>query len=234
MCIRDRDYPVIIVVAGLDGAGKGSLVQQFNEWMDPRWIETNTFWEYSDEEESRPYFWRFWRTLPARKQIGIFLGSWYTRPAQAAVTGEMDAEEFALYCKQIESFERMLTDDGAVLVKLWLHVREDTQKSRLAETSSHRKSHIRHPDRPYELRGMYQRTLEVSQQLILATDTSHSRWHLIEAEDAHYRDITAGERVLEAMQYRAGRPLTAKAPKEEPAAISLLSLIHISEPTRPY
>ncbi len=76
--LAGRDYPVIIVVAGQDGAGKGSLVQQLNEWMDPRWIETNTFWEHSDEEESRPYFWRFWRSLPARGKIGIFLGSWYT------------------------------------------------------------------------------------------------------------------------------------------------------------
>jgi AMP-polyphosphate phosphotransferase len=72
--LAERDYPVIIVVAGQDGAGKGSLVQQLNEWMDPRWIETNTFWEHSDEEESRPYFWRFWRSLPARGKIGIFLG----------------------------------------------------------------------------------------------------------------------------------------------------------------
>jgi polyphosphate kinase 2 (PPK2 family) len=48
--LAEQDYPVIIVVAGLDGAGKGSLVHRLNEWMDPRGIETNTFWEHSDEE----------------------------------------------------------------------------------------------------------------------------------------------------------------------------------------
>jgi polyphosphate:AMP phosphotransferase len=206
--LAEADYPIIIVIAGLDGAGKGSLVQQFNEWMDPRWIETNTFWEHSDEEESRPFFWRFWRRLPARGQIGIFLGSWYTRPAQAAVDGEMDPDEFALHCKQIESFEQMLTDDGAVIIKLWLHVSHDVQKARLQVASPHRQTNQRGSDLSYELQGRYERTLQVCEQLILATDSSHSPWHLIEAHDSHYRDLTAGEIVLRALQRRAGNGTT--------------------------
>jgi len=210
--LAERDYPVIIVVAGLDGAGKGSLAQQLNEWMDPRWIETNTFWEHSDEEESRPYFWRFWRRLPPRGSIGIFLGSWYTRPAQAAVNHEMETEEFTLYCKQIESFERMLTDDGALVIKLWLHISQDTQQQRLEKDSPHRRPAPRGSDRPYELRGKYQRTLEVSEQLILATDSGHSPWRLIEAQDRYYRDITAGELILEALEYRATRAQEAPPP----------------------
>jgi len=201
----ERDYPVIIVLAGLDGAGKGSLVQQLNEWMDPRWIETNTFWEHSDEEESRPFFWRFWRSLPPRSRIGVFLGSWYTRPAQAAVAGDMEADEFTLYCKQIEIFERLLTDDGALLIKLWLHISHDTQQARLKDSSPHRQTSLRGTDRPYELRGKYNRTLEVSEQLILATDSSHSPWHLIEAEDGNYRDFTAGQLILDAMRSHADR-----------------------------
>jgi polyphosphate kinase 2 (PPK2 family) len=62
------------------------------------------------------------------------------------------------------------------------------------------------------LRGKYQRTLEVSEQLILSTDSGHSPWQLLEAEDQHYRDITAGELILEAMLYRADRPPAASSP----------------------
>lgn len=201
--LAKQDYPVIIVLAGLDGAGKGSLVQQLNEWMDPRWIETNTFWEHSDEEESRPFFWRFWRSLPPRSQMGIFLGSWYTRPAQAAINGEMEEQEFSLYCKQIETFEKLLTDDGALLIKLWLHIDDETQQQRLSSVSPHGQMVLRGNDRPYEMRGKYQRTLEVAEQLILATDSGHSRWQLIEATDSNYRDFTAGQLILEAMQSHA-------------------------------
>jgi polyphosphate:AMP phosphotransferase len=213
--LAQRDYPVIIVVAGLNGAGKGSLVQQLNEWMDPRWIDTNTFWEHSDEEESRPFFWRFWRSLPARGQTGIFLGSWYTRPAQAAVNGEMGEEELALYCKQIESFERLLTDDGALLVKLGLRISKATQRNRLQKESSHRRTGPRGTDIPYELRGEYKRTQEVSEQLILATNSNHSPWHLIEADDSDYRDITAGQVILNAMQTHANsQPPDPTPPRE--------------------
>ncbi len=200
--LAEHDYPVIIVVAGLDGAGKGSLVHRLNEWMDPRGIETNTFWEHSDEEESRPFFWRFWRRLPARGQIGIFLGSWYTEPTQAAVDEKMSSEDFALHCKQIETFERMLTDDGALVIKLWLHVSRDARRLQLEEAAPGKQQNPRVTDTPYDLRGRYKKTIEVCEQLILDTDSSHSPWHLIEAQDRHYRDITAGEIILKAMQAR--------------------------------
>lgn len=197
--LAEQDYPVIIVIAGLDGAGKGSLAQTLNTWMDPRAIDTNTYWEHSDEEESRPYFWRFWNKLPARGRIGIFLGSWYTRSSQAFANRDIDREDFAIACQQIESFERLLTDDGALVIKLWLHVSEETQRLQLQEKAPEKQQHRRITDRPYELVGNYQRTLEVSEKLILGTDSSHSPWHMIEAEDRRYRDITAGEIILDAL-----------------------------------
>jgi polyphosphate:AMP phosphotransferase len=203
--LAGRDYPVIIVVAGLDGAGKGSLVHRLNEWMDPRGIRTNTYWEHSDEEEERPFFYRFWRRLPARGTIGIFLGSWYTKPAQDAVTGVIDGEAFALACQQIVGFERMLTDDGALIIKLWLHVSEEVQRMQLEGKAPDSQQNPRVTDRPYELQGKYRETVDVCERLILATDSSHSPWHLIEAADRYYRDVSAGEIILQAMQSHSSR-----------------------------
>ena len=221
--LAKHDYPVIIVIAGLDGAGKGALVHRLNEWMDPRGITTNTFWEHSDEEESRPFFWRFWKRLPARGQIGIFLGSWYNRPAQAAVDEKMGRKEFGQHCKEIESFERMLTDDGTVIIKLWLHVSQEVQHSQLEGTAPEKQQNPRITDRPYDLRGKYKSALKVSEQLILSTDSSHSPWQLIEAEDRHYRDITAGEFILKAMQAGAIR-------QTEPAATSPEAVVEAAGP----
>ena len=188
--LLSRDYPVLIVLGGVPGSGKGALIHRLNQWMDPRGIDTNTFWQSSDEEESRPYFWRYWRSLPRRGQIGIFLGSWYTDVTQSAVEGGLDAAALDRYCHRINAFEETLTDSGALIIKLWLHVSRSFQRRQLEERAG-RQQHPRVTDRPYELHGQY---------------IHASPWQLIAAEDRHYRDITAGEIVLRAMRSHAARP----------------------------
>ena len=69
-------FPVVVVIGGVDGAGKGETVNLLNEWMDPRHIVTRAFGEMSDEEAERPPMWRFWRALPPKGRIGILFGSW--------------------------------------------------------------------------------------------------------------------------------------------------------------
>src|SRR5688572_22463531 len=70
----------VVVIAGVELAGKSELINQLNEWLDARGVRTVAFWDESDEERERPRHWRFWRELPGAGQIGILLGSWYTAP----------------------------------------------------------------------------------------------------------------------------------------------------------
>ncbi|MCB1843567.1 MAG: hypothetical protein KDI09_11440, partial [Halioglobus sp.] len=216
MALAEKQRPVIIVVAGVDGAGKGALIHRLNEWMDPRGIDTNTFWEPSDEEESRPYFWRFWRTLPRRGHIGIFLGSWYTYPAQAAVAGEINTRTLRRHAQDIVRFEKMLVDDGALIIKLWLHVSRSAQRKQLLEDAG-KQQNPRVTDQPYELSGSYRKTLKVSSTLIELTDTEDSRWQLLAAEDRRYRDITAGEIILNAMRKAAKAQPNRRKRRTRPA-----------------
>ena len=71
---------VVVLVAGVEGAGKSEFANLLLEWMDARGIETHAIWKPTDEEEAHPPMWRYWRMLPARGHLGIFLGSWYTQP----------------------------------------------------------------------------------------------------------------------------------------------------------
>ena len=80
---------MIVIFAGVDGAGKGETVNLLNEWMDPRWIVTRAYGEPSDEESERPEYWRYWRDLPPKGRIGLFLSSWYSRPVLDRVYGRI-------------------------------------------------------------------------------------------------------------------------------------------------
>ena len=107
--LRHSNIPVIVIVSGVEGAGKGAVVNRLNAWLDTRGIETNAYWDESDEERERPRFWRFWRRIPARGNIGIMFGSWYTRPIIDFVFGNTDTSEYEQQLRRINKFEHMLT-----------------------------------------------------------------------------------------------------------------------------
>jgi polyphosphate:AMP phosphotransferase len=198
--LEDKPFPVIVIVSGVEGAGKGSVVHQLNKWMDPRGIETYAFWDTSDEEEERPHYWRFWRAMPAHGRIGVFFGSWYTSPIVDRTFNKIDDAELDVDMQRIAEFERMLFDDGALVVKLWLHLTEESAREQLEMDLQRSLQYLSIPDGDAAQSSLYHDFARVSERAIRQTDTNHSPWHLIEAEDANYRDLTAGETLLQALR----------------------------------
>ena len=111
-----RKFPVIILIAGVDGAGKSATVNTLNEWMDPRHILTNGFSEPSEEELEHPHMWRFWRQLPPKGKMGIFDGSWYSWPILERAYGRIKDARLDQSMEQIRRFEQMLLDEGALVL----------------------------------------------------------------------------------------------------------------------
>ena len=102
--LRDSGVSVVIIISGVDGAGKGEVVNRLSEWLDPRGIDTQAFWQLSDEEKERPPFWRFWKILPARGRIAILVGSWYTEPIVARVYNRISAQAYDAALRRIVRF----------------------------------------------------------------------------------------------------------------------------------
>lgn len=211
--LRQQKFPVIVIVSGADGAGKGELVHRLNEWLDPRGVETHAFWEQSDEERERPPYWRFWRAMPGRGRIGILFGSWYTAPIIQRVFGQTKGSELDAELDRIASFEQMLADDGALILKLWLHLPKKGQKRRLKKLE---KDGRIAPD-DWKHFKLYDRFTRISERALRRTDAGHAPWHVIEATDRRFREYTAGRLLLEALQARlaavarpAAKPKKAK------------------------
>ena len=107
--LKTSNTAVIIIVSGVEGAGKGEVVNRLSEWLDTRDIRTNAFWDETDDQRLRPKYWRFWQALPARGTLGILFGSWYTRPIIERVFGEIDEGDFEKQLQRVVEFENMLS-----------------------------------------------------------------------------------------------------------------------------
>ena len=204
--VQRKDFPVVILVGGVDGAGKGEIVNLLNEWMDPRHTQTNALRPMPDEGDGLPPMWRIWRALPPRGKIGVFAGSWYTTPLISRVYGESTAGELALHTRDIVRFERMLTDEGVVLLKLWLHLSKRDQRKRLEALSGSKKTAWRVTDTDWRHYKLYDRFRKVSERVLRETSTGEAPWHIIDGADARYRSLTVAHTVLEAIRRRLAQP----------------------------
>lgn len=197
--VKDAGIPVVVIISGVEGAGKGGVVHRLNGWLDTRQLETWTFWDETDEERERPRFWRFWRTLPPRGKTAIMFGSWYTQPIIDRVFEESDERTFERQLARIAHFEEMLTADGGLIVKFWFHLsRKAQQKRRKKDEKAGRKGVGVSLAKKFSKR--YQTFESVSEHALRLTDTVHCPWYIVDAEDWRYRDLTTGEILAEALE----------------------------------
>jgi polyphosphate:AMP phosphotransferase len=197
-----KKFEVIILVGGVDGAGRSETVNLLNEWMDPRHIEVHGMGEPSDEERERPPMWRFWRVLPPKGRIGVFMGSWYSWPILDYVYGNIDQAAFHEKVERIVGFEKMLVDEGALLIKYWFHLSKDGQRKRLKALEKDPRTRWRVSKRDWAHFEMYDKFIDADEQALRMTSTAEAPWYIIEGADARYRELTVGNILLEALHRR--------------------------------
>ena len=192
--------PVVVLISGQDGAGKGETINTLYEWMDPRFISTLAFSQPSDEERERPPMWRFWRSLPPKGRVGIFAGSWYSEPIRERIEGDISVKELDARAQQINRFEEMLVDEGALVLKFWFHLTKEGQKQRLKALSSDPRTAWRVTQWNWDRLKTYDQLQDVAGHLLRITNTAAAPWVVVEGADDRYRCMTVGQVLLKAMQ----------------------------------
>jgi polyphosphate:AMP phosphotransferase len=200
--LRDARFPVIVVFAGVDGAGKGETVNLLNAWLDPRWVVTQAFGQPSDEEQERPEYWRYWRALPPRGRIGLYLSSWYSRPVLDRVNRRVKVSEFEQQLTRIVDFERTLAEDGALILKFWMHLDKAGQKKRLTKLEKDPLTRWRVTKVDWKHWGMYDRFVDAAERMMRATSRADAPWIIVEGADANYRNLTVGTTIRDAIRQR--------------------------------
>lgn len=195
-------FPVVILISGVDGAGKGETINVLYEWMDPRYLSTLAFSAPTDEESERPYMWRFWRALPPKGRAGIFAGSWYSNPIAERIRGELTTGELDQRMDQINRFEAMLVNEGALVIKFWFHLSKDGQKERLKALEKDPRTAWRVTKESWDRLKTYDKLQEAAGHVLRMTNTPWAPWVVVEGTDDRYRSLTVGKIVLDALQNR--------------------------------
>ena len=218
MELREASFPVIVVFAGVDGAGKSETVNKLHEWMDSRWLVTRAFGEPSDEERDRPEYWRFWRELPPRGRMGLFLSSWYSMPILDHVYSHIGLADFDEQLERIKTFEQTLADDGALILKFWMHLSKNAQKERLRKLEKHPLLHWRISRRDWRHWELYDQFIAAAERTLMKTSTGLAPWKIVEGYDERYRSVAVATIIRDAIRFRLEEAKVQSAGNGDPSA----------------
>jgi polyphosphate:AMP phosphotransferase len=198
--VSKKGFQVVIIVSGVDGGGRSESVHLLNEWLDPRHVETHGMGMPSDEERDRPVMWRFWRALPAKGKIGIFQGSWYSLPILSRVYGQTKLADIDDAMERNILFEKMLADEGALILKFWFHLSKPKQESRLKLLEKDPLTRWRVTERDWHHFSLYDKFQKTTSHVLRLTSTAQAQWYIIEGTDERYRSLMLGKILLESLR----------------------------------
>ena len=134
--ISKNNKRVCIIFEGRDAAGKGGAIKRFVEHLNPRNSRVVALAEPTQVEKGQWYFQRYLREMPNPGEIVFFDRSWYNRAIVEPVMNFCKKSDYELFMSQVNDFEKMLIDDGIILIKLWFSITKDEQKSRFIKRLS--------------------------------------------------------------------------------------------------
>jgi AMP-polyphosphate phosphotransferase len=201
--------PVLCLIAGVDGAGKGDLIDVLNQWLDPRYMRTHAFGDASDEEQERPEHWRYWMSLPERGRIALYVYGWYGPPMSARLYERIGAARLDAELARINRLERTLAGDGALIVKVWLHLSRKQQRKRLRALEANPETAWRVTDVDRRHLKLYDPFVAVAERVLRSTSTAYAPWFILNGQDDHYRRLTVTRHLIERLSARLAEPVRA-------------------------
>ncbi|MEN9842057.1 MAG: hypothetical protein RL376_1857 [Verrucomicrobiota bacterium] len=222
--LKTQPFKVLFIVAGVAGSGRGEVLNTLGGWLDPRGVETFSFDQPTDEERTRPFLWRFWRSLPPQGKIGIYAGSWYTETLADEARSKKQREVLDHDLARIRSFEKALVDNDTLIVKVWLNLSKDAQRARFKKHEADENTAWRVTADDWRHHRIYDRLERTAVHILQATHAPGAPWTVVDAEDERARNLAVGELLADRLEaHRAQlarlaltRPKAVPDPKPKP------------------
>jgi len=201
----DQHVPVVIVYEGWDAAGKGGNIRRLTERLDPRFFAVHAISKPTPEELAHHYLWRFWIKLPQRGHMVVFDRSWYGRVLVERVEGFATTAEWQRAYQEINAFERLLHDDGAVLIKFWLHISSEEQLHRFEARLADPTKRWKMTDEDWRNRDKWPQYEAAIEDMLVRT-ADPIPWTLVEANDKRWARVHVLRTVVERLRQRLSVP----------------------------
>ncbi len=218
--LQHASFPVLLVIAGDDASGKGDPVNTHNGWLDPRGVETFAFHDPTDEERERPPMWRYWRSLPPRGRMAIYVGGWHADAWETAALSAKGLARFEERLRHLAHFEGLLAAEGALIVKIWLSLSKSAQRDRLLELESDPDTAWRITAEDWKHHRNHARRARLAERMRRATHLPEAPWHVIAAADARTRNVSVADMLLARfhvhLRSHAALPIPTKPKRIQP------------------
>jgi polyphosphate kinase 2 (PPK2 family) len=192
--------PVVLLLEGWDASGKGGVIKRITAPLDPRHVRVAQFAAPTTDEKRHHFLWRFWPKLPGWGGMAIFDRSWYGRVLVERVEGFATREQWLRAYDEINSFERTLTDEGTILVKVWMHISEEEQLARFKRREDNPLKSWKLTDddwRNREKRGAYEEAVE---DMLARCHQPYAPWQVIAGDDKRYARVEVMNTLIEAIE----------------------------------
>jgi polyphosphate kinase 2 (PPK2 family) len=211
----DQRISSIVLFEGWDAAGKGGTIGALTQRLDPRGFKMYAVNPPRTYEQARPWLWRFWLKAPNRGEMTIFDRSWYMRVLDDRVEGAAPEDVWRAAYRDIIEFERMLADDGTVILKFFLHISRKEQKDRFQEILEDPLEAWRVSDDDWARHKKYDRYLEAVEEMLELTESEYAPWTIVEATSRWWARHKVFTTIIAALEAKLG---AAAPPRDDEAA----------------
>lgn len=199
--VNKSNARVAIVFEGRDAAGKGGTIKRFRENLNPRSAKVVALNKPSQEEQTEWYFQRYIKHLPSAGQIVFFDRSWYNRAVIEKVFGFCSERQREQFFDQVTMFENMITQDGIILIKLWLNVGRAEQLRRFLSRESDRLKQWKLSEIDVKGLSKWDEYSSAIKETLTRTSNKESLWNIIRTDDKKRGRINAIQVVLSQIPY---------------------------------
>ncbi len=197
-----KKVPVIIAYEGWDAAGKGGNIKRIAGALDPRGYEVHPIASPEPHEKARHYLWRFWNRLPKTGHVAIYDRTWYGRVMVERLEGFCSENDWQRAYNEINEFEKELYDWGAVIIKFWVQIDNETQLARFTDRQNTPEKQWKITEEDWRNREKWDLYEDAVNEMLRKTNTSFAPWHVLESNDKKYARIKALKIVIHEIEKR--------------------------------